>query len=61
MEAVDAIGSLVKRENGRLGIVTQRLSVQLREELSEDEVKSILDETGLTLVNRLTSRRTSTR
>ena len=54
MEAVDAVGSLVKRENGRLGIVTKRLSVQLREELSEDEVKSILEETGLTLVNRLT-------
>ncbi|MGC5173358.1 S8 family peptidase, partial [Micromonospora sp. DT81.3] len=53
VDEVDAVGSLVKRENGRLGIVTKRLSVQLREEYSEDEVKAILAETGLTPVNRL--------
>ncbi|MEO8221792.1 MAG: S8 family serine peptidase, partial [Specibacter sp.] len=52
--AADDAGALVKRENGRFGIVTKRLNVQLGEEYSEKEAQAILAERGLTLLTRLT-------
>ncbi|MHA7270271.1 S8 family serine peptidase [Arthrobacter sp. HLT1-20] len=52
-EADDA-GALVKRENGRFGIVTKRLTVQLSADYSEKDAEAILAERGLTLLTRLT-------
>lgn len=49
----DATGKLVKRPNGRLGIVTKRLNVQLREDMSEQDVERVLAERGLHLLTRL--------
>jgi len=50
---VEAAGKLVKRPNGRFGIVTKRLNVQLREDLSEKDAERSLTERGLNLVTRL--------
>jgi hypothetical protein len=51
---IDDAGKLVKRPNGRYGIVTKRLNVQLREDLSESDVDQALTDHGLSVVTRLT-------
>jgi hypothetical protein len=49
----DDAGRLVRRPNGRYGIVTRRLNVQLSENIDADEAERILAERGLELRNRL--------
>ncbi|HWM06369.1 MAG TPA: S8 family serine peptidase [Actinophytocola sp.] len=53
VEEADVAGKLVKRPNGRFGIVTKRLNVQLREDLDEASVEKALEESGLRLLTRL--------
>ena len=53
LETADDSGKLVQRPNGRFGIVTKRLTVQLDEDLSTEEAERVLDEQGLRLVTRL--------
>lgn len=50
---LDNQGQLVKRENGRAAIVTQRLNVQLKPEIEADEAERILSQHGLQLLTRL--------
>ena len=54
-EVDDAVtaGRLVRRTNGRLGIVTKRLNVQLRPELSASDAEAVLAERGLRVATRL--------
>ena len=49
----DAAGKLVKRPNGRFGIATKRLNVQLREDISETDAEQALADRGLQLLTRL--------
>src|ERR1700742_2765949 len=49
----DLAGKLVRRPNGRFGIVTKRLNVQLRADLAEADAERALTEHGLRLLNRL--------
>ena len=49
----DDSGKLVKHPNGRFGIVTRRLNVQLDPSISEEEAEQILAECGLRLLTRL--------
>ena len=50
----EEVGVIVKRESGRFGIVTKRLTVQLREEITKDEANQVLAERGLVVVTPLT-------
>ncbi len=51
-DAADA-GKLVKRPNGRFGIVTKRLNVQVRADISEQDAEQALADRGLHLLPRL--------
>lgn len=42
----DDVGKLVKRPNGRFGIVTKRLNVQLKEDISEQDAERVLADRG---------------
>lgn len=53
LETAEDTGKLVRRPNGRLGIVTRRLTVQLGDDLSEEDALRALARRGLTLVRRL--------
>jgi subtilisin family serine protease len=53
VDYADTAGKLVKRPNGRFGIVTRRLTVQLREDLSEKQAEQALADHGLRVLNRL--------
>lgn len=53
VEDADVAGKLVKRPNGRFGIVTRRLNVQLRNDLTEAEVEDALAERRLRPLVRL--------
>ncbi|MCS7479286.1 S8 family serine peptidase [Umezawaea endophytica] len=53
LESADDVGHLVRRPNGRLGIVTRRLTVQVTEDLSEEAAEQALARRGLILVRRL--------
>ena len=50
----DNTGKLVRRANGRFGIVTRRLNVQLKPDIPADEAASILSERGLQVLTPLT-------
>ena len=47
-------GKVVVKPNGRFGIVSSRLSVQLTEDIPENEIESVLEDLGLGLVGQLT-------
>ncbi len=47
------VGLVVRRDNGSVGIATQRLNVQLAEEFSEAEAEAIVTEAGLRVRGRL--------
>ena len=47
-------GKVVVKPNGRFGVVSSRLSVQLIEDIPENEVESVLEDLGLELVAQLT-------
>ncbi len=49
----DTAGKLVRKPNGRFGIVTKRLNVQLRADLPEADAEAALAEHGLRLLTRL--------
>jgi thermitase len=49
----DTAGKLVRKPNGRFGIVTKRLNVQLRADLTEADVELAMAEHGLRLLSRL--------
>lgn len=51
--AADDAGKLVRRPNGRFGIVTKRLNVQLRQDISETDSEQALVDRGLRLLTRL--------
>jgi subtilisin family serine protease len=51
--SADGSGKLVKRPNGRFGIVTRRLNVQLDANIPAEEAEQILAERGLKLLARL--------
>lgn len=53
LETAEDAGKLVRRPNGRLGIVTRRLTVQLGDDLSEEDALQALARRGLRLVRRL--------
>ena len=55
LESVGAedVGVVVKRENGTIGIATQRLNVQVAERFSEAEAEAIVDDVGLRVVGKL--------
>ncbi len=55
LESAEDAGRLVRRPNGRLGIVTRRLTVQLGDDLSAEDAEQALARRGLTLVRRLES------
>lgn len=46
-------GKLVRRDNGRFGVVSGRLNVQLQEDIPEAEAEGVLRELGLAPVGRL--------
>ena len=52
-ENAEEAGKLVKRPNGRFGIVTRRLNVQLNPEIPAGEAERILAERGLQLLTTL--------
>ncbi len=47
------VGLVVRRDNGTVGIATQRLNVQLTDEFSEAEAEAIVTEAGLRVRGRL--------
>ena len=47
-------GKVVVKPNGRFGIVSSRLSVQLVKDIPENEVESVLEDLGLVLLGQLT-------
>ncbi|MBT2493878.1 S8 family serine peptidase [Streptomyces sp. ISL-96] len=49
----EATGNVIRRPNGRIGIATDALTVQLRPTLSEEEAERELESAGLTVVNKL--------
>ncbi|GFJ88388.1 S8 family serine peptidase [Phytohabitans rumicis] len=53
MPDTEDVGKLVRRPNGRFGIVTRRLNVQLSESLSAEEAEQVLAEHHLELRARL--------
>jgi thermitase len=53
LESADDVGRLVRRPNGRLGIVTRRLTVQVDVGLSREAAEQALARRGLTLVRPL--------
>jgi thermitase len=53
MAGSDTIGRLFRRDNGALAIGTNRLTVQLDTQLSEDQCRAALSEKGLELVRKL--------
>ncbi len=53
VENADDAGKLVRRSNGRFGIVTRRLNVQLDPDIPADQAEQLLAERGLQPVNRL--------
>jgi len=53
LETAEDVGRLVRRPNGRLGIVTRRLTVQLDADLSAEAAEAALARRGLLLVRRL--------
>jgi len=53
LESAEDAGRLVRRPNGRLGIMTRRLTVQLDENLSAEAAEEALTRRGLTLVRKL--------
>ncbi|HWM12023.1 MAG TPA: S8 family serine peptidase [Solirubrobacteraceae bacterium] len=54
LDSAEDAGKLVRRADGRYGIVTRRLNVQLAPELSEEEAEQVLEERGLQPLTRLT-------
>ncbi len=54
LDSAEDAGKLVRRADGRYGIVTRRLNVQLAPELSEEEAEQVLEERGLLPLTRLT-------
>jgi subtilisin family serine protease len=46
-------GKLVRRPNGRFGIVTRRLNVQLSEDIPAEQAEQVLAERGLRLITQL--------
>ena len=44
---------MVRRDNGTVGIATQRLNVQVAEEFSEAEAEAIVTDAGLRVLGRL--------
>src|SRR5918992_440002 len=53
MENAEDAGKLIRRPNGRFGIVTRRLNVQLRPDIPAEEAEQILTERGLRLLTPL--------
>ncbi|SNS32827.1 Subtilase family protein [Geodermatophilus pulveris] len=53
VDYAEMAGKLVKRPNGRFGVVTKRLTVQLREDMSEEDADQALAERGLQQLKRL--------
>jgi subtilisin family serine protease len=51
-EAED-VGVVVRRENGTVGIATQRLNVQVAEQFSEADAEAIVTDAGLRVVGKL--------
>ncbi|GGQ37554.1 hypothetical protein GCM10010233_64510 [Streptomyces pseudogriseolus] len=49
----EATGNVIRRPNGRIGIATDALTVQLRPRFSEEEARRELESVGLTIVNKL--------
>jgi subtilisin family serine protease len=47
------VGLVVRRDNGTVGIATQRLNVQVAEEFSEAEAEAIVTDAGLRVLGRL--------
>ena len=47
------VGVVIRRENGTVGIATQRLNVQVAEQFSEAEAEAIVADAGLRVVNKL--------
>jgi thermitase len=54
VESAEDAGRLVRRADGRFGIVTRRLNVQLAPDISDDEAEKVLEERGLQVLTRLT-------
>jgi Subtilase family len=50
VENAEDAGKLVRRSNGRFGVVTRRLNVQLRPEIGPEQAEQILTERGLQLL-----------
>jgi thermitase len=53
MERAEEAGRLVRLADGRFGIVTRRLNVQLAPEIPSDQAEQILRDRGLQVLNRL--------
>ncbi|WP_330352017.1 S8 family serine peptidase [Streptomyces chartreusis] len=49
----EATGNVIRRSNGRIGIATDALTVQLQPTFSEEEAERELESVGLTVVNKL--------
>ena len=54
VQSAEDAGRLVRRADGRFGIVTRRLNVQLAPDISGEDAERILEERGLQLLTRLT-------
>ena len=52
-EGTEDVGQVFRRDNGTVGIATQRLNVQVDEEFSEAEAEAIVTGAGLRLLDRL--------
>ncbi|MCA4134046.1 S8 family serine peptidase, partial [Arthrobacter sp. M4] len=53
-DLAESAGKVVKKDNGRFGIVSTRLNVQLEEDIPEDQAEGVLADLGLQLVGPLT-------
>ncbi|MFF3334037.1 S8 family serine peptidase [Streptomyces sp. NPDC002888] len=54
VSGAEATGKVIRRPNGRIGIATDVLSVQLQPDLSEEQAERELEAAGLEIVTRLT-------
>ncbi|WP_274562455.1 S8 family peptidase [Streptomyces spiramyceticus] len=53
ISGAEAAGKVIRRPNGRIGIATDALNVQLQPSLSEEEAEREIEAAGLAVVNKL--------
>jgi subtilisin family serine protease len=53
LAGTEDVGLVVRRDNGTVGIATQRLNVQVADEFSEAQAEAILTDAGLRVLGRL--------